>query len=318
MTRSIASTLALLLVAACAGGGDSTTTSSAATSTTSTSIAVSSTTTTGGATTTSAASDTTDPETPVTLPPVVARAVFAFTGGTTAAIRVTVEIAESPDGPWLLAGFDADPTPVLTGSNYWVRFTIENLDSLGSVVDVDISGFDNSDIGEDVCTLEEPIPVGGSAVCILPDGFSVEAGGAQNDFDSTGVGQRQGTEEGRYFQPPIQTPLGFDDAMHSFLFVFDTEEGVRIEGTSDGDEIMVDVDGFELAGPLRVDCSDLYPDGTSTTGGSPSGEEPALAAFVIDNFGSDGERRPGCADIPTVSLPFDSIGSDGAYLYETP
>ncbi|HEY7467917.1 MAG TPA: hypothetical protein VIC07_00120 [Acidimicrobiia bacterium] len=322
MKRTTATTLALLVVAACTGGSEASTTTVAGTTSTSTTSTSGSSSTSSPltSTTTTGSSDTTEEETETTLPPVVAQAVFAFTGGTTPFITVTVEVAEGEDGPWQPAGFFADPTPVLTGASYWVRFNIANRDSLGEVVDVDISGFDGSVIGEDVCSLDEPIPVGGSTSCVVggEEGFPVEPGGSQEDFSSIGEGERQGTESGRYFQPPIPTSLEFDGARHSFLFAFDTEEGLRVDGTADGAEIEVDLGGFELSGPLRVDCSDPYPGGRSSTGGSPTEDEPALAAYVIENFTGEGESQGGCAEIPTVTLTFEQIESDEALLYQTP
>jgi hypothetical protein len=323
MNRTTAWTaLALLMIAACGGGTEastttlSTTTSGSLLSTSSTSTS----TTIFDTTTTTDATGTTDPGPPPTLPPVIAQTAFAFAAGTTPRIAVTVAVAESPDGPWLPAGFGAD-TPILNGSSFWVRFTIANLDSLGSVTDVDISGFDNSVLGTDVCSLDDPIPVDGEGTCVVggSEGFPVQPGGAQNDFTAIGEGQRQGTALERYFDPPVPLGRSFADARHSFLLVFETGQGVRVDGTANGAEVEIGLGGLDLSRPVRVDCSDRFPEGRSDTGGSPTGDEPALVAFVIENFSDTGDSLGGCSHIPQVPLVFDLDGSsDTAFLYQTP
>ncbi|MDP9144118.1 MAG: hypothetical protein M3N43_05400 [Actinomycetota bacterium] len=322
MNRTIASTaLALLMVAACGGGTETTTTvpGTTTTSTVSTSTSTPTSVTLAGSTTTDA-SGATDPTAPPTVPPVIAQIAFAFAGGTTPRIGVTVAVGESPDGPWWPAGF-SDDTPTLTGSSFWVQFTIANLDSLGVVTDVDLSGIDGSVIGEDVCSLDAPIPIGGAVTCTVggSDGFPVEPGGAQNDFIAIGEGVRQGTALERYFQPPITSTRGYADAPHSFLLIFDTEEGAGVDGTSGAAEVEVDVAGLDLSRPVRVDCSDRFPGGRSSTGGSPTESEPALVAYVIENFSDGGDSLGGCSEIPLIELTYELDGSsDTAFLYLTP
>ena len=214
--------------------------------------------------------------------------------------------ARSPDGPWSPAGF-SDQTPTLTGPSYWVRFDITNVDQLNAVLtDIDISGFDaGSFLGEDICELEAPVPKDGEAVCIIggSDGLPVQPGGNQVDFVVGGSGPRQGEPE-RWFDPPIPTSLEFAGARNSFVLVFDTDEGLRVDGTADGSEIEIEVDG--MSGSVKLDC----------TGGSPFGGPPPLKAYVIENFSADGERIGGCSEIPTGELEFfPDFDSDNAYLY---
>jgi hypothetical protein len=68
---------------------------------------------------------------------------------------------------------------------------------------------------------------------------------------------------------------------------------------------------------VKVDCSDQFPEGRSATGGSPTPEEPALAAYVIENYSAAGDRTGECGLVPTQQLPFGLDGnSDEAFLYE--
>jgi hypothetical protein len=72
-----------------------------------------------------------------------------------------------------------------------------------------------------------------------------------------------------------------------------------------------------LSRPVKVDCSDQFPDGRSATGNSPSPGEPALAAYVIENFSAAGDATGGCSFVPTEQLGFNLDGnSDEAFLYE--
>ncbi len=321
MNRTTTSTVvALLMVAACGGTVESTTTLGVTTTVAgSTSTSTQTSLTLAGSTTTGPPG-TTGPTVPPTVPAVIAQIAFAFAGGTTPRIAVTAAVGESPDGPWWPAGFFVD-TPTLTGSSFWVQFTIANLDSLGVVTDVDLSGVNGSVIGEDVCSLDEPIPIGGAVTCVVggPDGFPVQPGGAQNEFTAIGEGVRQGTELERYFQPPITTTPGYDDAPHSFLLVFDTDDGLGVEGTSGAPEVEVEAPGLDLSGPVRVDCSDRFPDGRSSTGGSPTGSEPALVAYLIENFSNNGDSLGGCSEIPVIELTYELDGSsDTGFLYLTP
>lgn len=287
-----------LLVAACGGEAVETTTTSGSTSTTSTSP--SSTSTTEGSTTTGG-SGTTGPQ--VTLPPQIAQVAFAFATGDDPRVLVRVSVGESSDGPWLPAGFN-DPTPTLTGSSYWVRFDITNTDQLNAVLtDLNISGVDaGAFLGEDICVLEAPVPRDGQTTCIVGD-FPVQQGGNQVDFIAGGFGPRQGEPE-RWFDPPIPTSLEFAGARNSFVLVFDTTEGLRVDGSADGSEVEIDVAG--ISGTMSLDCG----------GGSQFAGEPPLKAYVIEKYSADGARVDGCSTVPTGELEFFPDGNgDDAYLY---
>lgn len=323
MSHSAAITaVAFLLVVACGGeAGTTTTTSPPSSKTTTTSVpgtfstlAVSTT----EVTTTLDGTGTTNTS-PDTLPPVIAQVGFAFATGADPSMLVEVAVGESPDGPWSPAGFD-DPIPTLSGPRFWVRFSITNVDELGATLtDLDISGFDTgSFLGEDICPLDSPLPPGNEAICIVggADGFPVQPGTHQNDFFADGVGDRQGAPD-RWFAPQIPTALGFQGARNSFLLVFDTPEGIRVDGTADASEVVVGIGGLGLSRPVKVDCSDQFPDGRSATGGSPAAGEPALAAHVIENYSPAGAPEGGCAFVPVEQLPFNLDGnSDTAFLYE--
>jgi len=290
-----------LLVAACSAATGESTTSTESTSSTSTSVPgiTTSVPTTGGPTITGA-SDTTDGPVP-TLPPVIAEVAFAFASGDDPRVLVEVSVGETPEGPWLSAGF-SDETPTLTGPSYWVRFDITNTDQLNAVLtDLDISGFDaGSFLGEDICELDSPLPRDGQAVCIVGE-FPVQPGDNQADFVVGGFGPRQGGPD-RWFDPPIPTSLEFAGARNSFVFVFETSDGLRVDGTADGSEI--DVEG--ISGSVRLDCA----------GRSPFDGDPPLEAYVIENFSPDGSRVGGCSDIPTGDLEFfPDFDGDNAYLY---
>lgn len=319
--------MALLVVLACGGDAASSGSSSAATTTTSapgTSTITSATTTSIPGTTSTQAGSTTQPlttvdetsTTPGTLAPVIAQVGFAFAIGDDPSMLVEVAIGESPGGPWFPAGF-GDPLPTLSGPSFWVSFTVTNVDRLDAVLtDLDISGVDTgSFLGVDICSLDSPLPLDGQVTCIVggADGFDVQPGVVQNDFTAGGVGDRQGSPD-RWFDPQIPTALGFQGAAHSFLLVFDAPDGIRI-GTADGPEI--DIGGLGLSRPVKIDCSDQFPDGRSATGGSPAAGELALAAYVIENYSAAGDLTGECSFVPTEPLGFSLDGnSDTAFLYE--
>ena len=305
MNHSAAVTaIALLFVAACGGDAGSSTTSSA---TSSTSVPGTSTSTQSGSTTqppTTLDGTGTTAETPDTLPPVIAEVAFAFATGDDPRLLVRVSVAETRDGPWLPAGI-FDPTPTLSAPSYWVRFQITNVDRLNAVLtDLDISGFEvGSPFGGDVCQLSAPLPRDSVAECILGE-FPVQPGPNDVDFNVSGVGPRQGEPE-RWFDPPIPTTLEFADARNSFLFVFDTTEGIRVDGTADASQVEIDLGG--LSGTVRLDCA----------GESPFGGTPGLKAYVIENFSGGGDRVGGCSEIPTAELEFfPDSDSDDVYFYE--
>jgi hypothetical protein len=319
MNHSAAATaIALLVVVAC--GGD---TGSSTTSSTTTSVPGTSTSTQAGSTTqppTTLDGTGTTAQTPDTLPPVIAEVAFAFATGDDPRILVEVEVGESPEGPWSPAGF-ADPLPTLSSPRFWVRFTVTNVDQLGAVLtDLEISGSDTGTfLGEDVCGLDSPLPPDGQTTCIVggADGFPVQPGTRQNDFIAEGVGDRQGAPN-RWFDPQIPTSLGFQGARNTFLFVFDTPEGTGVGGTADASEVVIEIGGLGLGSPVKVDCSDQFPNGESATGGSPAPGEPALAAYVIENYSAAGERTGECNFVPTQQLPFglDGNSDEFAFLYE--
>ena len=311
MNHSAAATAtALLVILACGGDTGSSTTSSTTTSTsvpgTSTSTqAVSTTqpTTTLDGTGTTGTTGTT----PGTLPPVIAQVAFAFATGDDPRLLVRVSVGESPDGPWSPAG-NFDSTSTLSGPSYWVRFDITNVDRLNAVLtDIDISGSEaGSPLGADVCELDAPLPKDGEVTCIVggSGGFPVQPGVNDVSFDVSGVGPRQGEPE-RWFDPPIPTTLEYADARNSFLLVFDTTEGIRVDGTADASQVEIDLGG--LSGTVRLDCA----------GDSPFGGTPGLKAYVIENFSGGGDRVGGCSEIPTAELEFfPDSDSDDVYFYE--
>jgi hypothetical protein len=302
-----ATAIALLMVSACGGDSGSSTTSS---STTSTSVPGTSTSIRAGSTTqppTTIDGTGTTANTPDTLPPVIAEVAFAFATGDDPRLRVRVSVAETRDGPWLPAGV-FDPTPTLSGPSYWVRFDITNVDRLNAVLtDLDISGFEaGSPLGEDVCELDSPLPKDGVAECIIggSDGFPVQPGPNDIDFNVSGSGPRQGEPE-RWFDPPIPTTLEFVGARNSFVLVFDTTDGTRVDGAADSSQFEIDIGG--LSGTARVDCA----------GGSPFDGTPGLKAYVIENFSGGGDRVGGCSEVPTAELEFfPDSDSDDVYFYE--
>jgi hypothetical protein len=235
--------------------------------------------------------------------PEIAQVAFAFATGDDPRVLAHVSVGETPDGPWLPAGF-SDETPTLTGSSYWVRFDITNVDQLNGVLaDLDISGFDaGSFLGEDFCELDAPLPRDGQAACVI-GGLPVQEGGNQVDFVVGGFGPRQGEPE-RWFDPPIPTSLEYGGARNSFVLVFDTDEGLRVDGMADASEVEVDLGG--VSGSVSLDC----------TSEGPFDGEPAVKAYVIENFAADGSRTGGCSNIPTAQLEFlADFDSDNAYLY---
>jgi hypothetical protein len=190
------------------------------------------------------------------------------------------------------------------------------------VTDVDISGTppDPGPIGIDVCQLAAPIPVAEASTCVLggPDGFDVTPGGAEHDFSAEGQGFRQGVAPEVYFKPPIPEVLGYDDAPYRFVLVFDQDTGVRLDGTAHAANVTIDLAGLNLSMPVPIDCSDLFPGGVSSSGGSPTASETKLVAFVIATFAADGSSTGSCDEIPKQVLPFLLDGaSDSSFTYAT-
>lgn len=285
-----------------------------------TTTAQGSTTTTSQQTTTTQQTATTEATT-ATLPPAIAVAAFAFASGTTPRIDVAVAVAESPTGPWIPAEFD-DPTPTITAPKYWVQFTITNLDSLGTVTEVNISGEvpDGGPLGSDICSLDEPLGVAEQTTCVVggAEGFDTDPAGAEHFFTAVGEGFRQGTADEVYFDPPIPDSVAYNDAPYGFVLVFGTTEGLRIDGESHSPDVDIDLDGVNLSLPVRVDCSDDFPSGVSATGGSPTAGEPPMVAFVMAEFDSDGSRLGSCSLIPQRPLTFVlDGGSDSSYVYNS-
>ena len=324
----------MLVAAACTGNSDArqdivdvTTTSPTESTTTPSSASTATTsqqTTTTSPNTTTTTQQTTTSEvttTAATLPPALAAAVFAFASGTTPRIDVAVAVGESPAGPWVPAGFD-DPTPTIAGPKYWVQFTTANLDSLGTVTSVDLSGEvpDGGPLGADICALDGPLGVAEQTTCVVggTDGFDTDPAGAEHFFTAVGEGFRQGTADEVYFDPPIPDSLTYAGAPHSFILVLGTAEGMRIDGEAFSPDVDIDLGGVNLSMSVRVDCSDDFPSGVSATGGSPIAGEPPIIAFVMAEFDSDGSLLGSCSRIPQVDLTFDlDGGSDSSYVYNS-
>ena len=324
----------MLVAAACSGGSganeeiDTTQTTPPVVSTTTPSFAATATTTTPppSATTQEPTATTTTQQTASeattttgTIPPALAAAVFAFASGTTPRIDVSVAVGETPDGPWLPAEF-RDPTPTIVGPRYWVQFTITNLDSLGTVTSIDISGEvpDGGPLGNDICTLDAPLGVAEHTTCVVggTDGFETNPAGGEHFFTAVGDGFRQGTADEVYFDPPIPDSLAYAGAPHGFVLVLGTAEGFRIDGESFSPDVDIDLGGVDLSMPVRVDCSDSFPSGASATGGSPTAGEPPMIAFTMAEFDSTGSLLGSCSQIPQVDLTFVlDGGSDSSFLY---
>lgn len=293
------------------GDGDDpppTTAPPAGTTTTSTTTATTTTTTRPASTTT----------TTVPLPAVIAEGVFAFASGVDPEFRILARVANSPNGPWQLAGHRSE-VPTLKPGKFWIQFTIDNLDSLGTLVDVEVAGTapDPGPLGTDVCTVAGPIPPNGTTTCLVGggDGFDVAAIG-EFFFTATGMGSRQGTAPGAYFNPPIPTSLAYDGAPHSLTMVFDTSAGIRIDGKAFTPTVNLTTANVQLAKPLRIDCQDEFPGGFSAVGGSPAPGEPGVLAFVIATFADDGSPAGSCSRIPTRNLEFTrDLNSDFTIRY---
>ena len=62
-----------------------------------------------------------------------------------------------------------DPKPQLTSTQYWVRFTITNQDSLGQITEFELSGAppDPGPLSANICPLSSPLGVGGSLTCVV-------------------------------------------------------------------------------------------------------------------------------------------------------
>lgn len=228
--------------------------------------------------------------TTVFISDVVVMGAFVFASGPGPRISVSVEVSETPDGPWLAAGSAQNPS--ITGPEFWIRFTIENRDTRGPITELDISGTDDGPIGRDVCPDQAPIAALATETCIVGPS-PVVSGDHTIEFTVTASGTAQSAGNGEWFSPPL-VPLGYQDAPTSFLFVFETNElpreGVLIEGTAGGDTVDVDIPG-ELVATISVDCS---------TPGEGSGFP--VVAYSITTYDVDGAPTGGCDSIPTVTF----------------
>ncbi len=241
------------------------------------------------------------------LPAELTEELFAFAAGVDPEFRIIVRVARSPTEQGSLAGHRVDEPPQLPAGRYWIRFTIENLDSLGTITDMNVSGLEPTPgpLGTDVCTLERPIPPSGTGTCVVggESGFVVEPR-AEFTFSATALGHRQGASSGRYFKPPIPTDLPYDDAPFSFVMVFDTTSGTRVDGRSFTTEVNMVTENVRLAKAIRVDCRDSFPRGFSELGLSPEAGEPRLLAHVIATFDAEGSGIGSCSSIPTIDFEY--------------
>lgn len=232
---------------------------------------------------------------------------FDFASGSDPQVKVTVEIGTAADGPWLAAGFGQSPT--IIEPEFWIRFTIDNRDSLGAITELDISGTGGGPLSSNVCPNQVPIPKSTTETCIVGP-LPVVAGAQSIGFSVTASGERQSAGNGQFFSPPLVAP-GYLGAPTSFLFVFETSvsprEGLLIEGRASGSTLDVDLPG-ELVATISVECS------------SPgAGSGFTVLAFSITTYDAAGTPTGGCASIPSVTLNYTLDGlSDMAVNYTGP
>jgi hypothetical protein len=234
----------------------------------------------------------------------VAQGTFNFASGADPQVRVTVEVGTTEDGPWEPAGYGSNPT--IDGNEYWIRFTIDNRDSLGVIFALDISGIDGEVLGTNVCPDQTPIAPETAETCVVGP-LPVALGAHSVPFSVTASGNRQPDGQGGYFSPPLEPP-DFQDRPISFLVLFETNtsprEALLIEGAASGDSVEVNIPS-ELEASISLDCA---------TPGEGS-EFPVIAYFII-MYDEAGAQTSACEHIPTETLDYTLEGlSDVAVNY---
>lgn len=339
-----------LIAAACGGGGEEatdasdvlgTTLTTATTSPTSTtaqattvgttpttgSTTTQATTTTTGATTTTQAPTTTQPTTTTILATILA-ATFEFAGGPGPKFDVAADVGPTVDGPWQAAVEAAKPQ--VDTPEFFVRFRIQNLDTLGYMTELNVS---SSVLGQDLCAgvlsdgdpLVPDVPAGtpgARAVCVAGP-FPTQAGEQAVPFSTPeNAGYRQGDDRGFFDQGIF--PAAAVPGENVFTFYFEPPAGSMIGKTVIGHTPAASADfGIGLFGPVAVDCSDRF---TGSGGGYsdvPTGSpnagngDPAVVAFSITSYDAGGSVTAQCLEIPRFDDPFDAVdGPDNTAHYQ--
>ena len=257
------------------------------------------------------ATETTATETTVTdttaadafVPAAIAAGAFSFLAGTSPRFAVLVSVStDGPDGPWQPAG-DAPGPSLPLGSDFWVRFEVQNRSSNATMTELDLSVPGVGDVCPDFSGLG-PL---GTLECVAGP-FAAAAGEEEVEFDVDAKGFRQGESDVSIIEPPLSESHAFDGARHSFTLLFALDlaslNGALLEGAVMEPAITIEPAGLGFAGPVAVDCSDLFPGGFSETGGSPQSGEPALFAYVITVFDPDGTVAETCSEIPEFAATF--------------
>lgn len=284
-------------------GGSSATTTTAPTGTTQTETTVTDTTGADATTTTAQELDTFDSA-------AIAAAAFDFLAGTSPRLAVTVSIStEGPAGPWESAGEAPGPT-IPVGSDFWVRFEVENQSSNATMTDLTLTV---PPIGE-VCTDFSGLEPLGTFECVV-DPIEAEAGAQEIDFDVEAQGFRQGESDESIIDPPLDTEHTFDGNAHAFTLLFAVDltglSGALVEGSAAEPSIIVEPSELGLAKPVLVDCFDRFPDGFSEANASPQEGEPRLFAYAITVFDADGSVADECSEVPIFESAFKDRVEDG-------
>jgi len=317
----------VLIAAACSSGGDTaaseTTVDSAVTGEDGTSTSTADATTPGAGptttvTTATAANDTTVTDT--TTAPIqqldtfdsaaIAAAAFDFLAGTSPRFAVTVSIStDGPGEPWEPAG-DTQGPPVPVGSDFWVRFEVENQSSNATMTDLTLTMPGIGEVCSDFSGLE-PLE---TFECVVGP-IEAESGSQEIEFDIEAEGFRQGESDESILDPPLATDHTFDGKAHAFTMLFAVEltalNGALVEGSATEPSVVVEPAALGLAKPVLVDCSDRFPNGLSEKDGSPQEGEPRLFAYAITVFNADGSVADQCSEVPVFESAFKDRVEDG-------
>ncbi|MDH3500446.1 MAG: hypothetical protein OEM97_10010, partial [Acidimicrobiia bacterium] len=253
---------------------------------------------------------------------------FDFAGGPGPKFSVAVEVGPGVDGPWESA--DLSPGPSLDTSSFFVRFTVQNLDTLGYMTQLQV---DSDVLGVDLCPnhvseadqLEPDVPAGNpDAVVVCTVGpFQTEPGDQAIAFSTPeNAGYRQGDNDCGFFEVPILAPPA-SPGEHVFTFYFEPADlcglGPAVSGHAPGSPVDL---GLGLLTATDVDCSDQFNGSGGGYSDDPAGSpnlgngDPRVVAYSVTTFDGGGAVTGQCSNIPQFDDPFDAIdGPDDVFHY---
>ena len=224
--------------------------------------------------------------------------VFGFA----VAITTEADVAGDPGSAgWTSAGGDAADVQ-LSGTEFWVRYEVENLDAAGTITALGISA---DALKSNMCAGIVPIGPTTTKACVEGP-FSLTPGPQTIELtiDAQGVRQAFGS---KLIIPPIAPP-GYLDAPISYLFLFDVtpaggaEAGALIQGGASSSTVVV---SGAIDARVELDCS--RPGAGSGLG---------VVAYSIAFYDEGGnELDGGCFEVPIIERTFNRLGGDSSVSF---